>query len=53
MGVGLSISRSIIEHHHGQLWAEPNAGRGATFTFSIPRTSSFRRADDPPLEDDR
>ena len=33
---GLSVSRSIIERHHGRLWAEPNDGPGATFSFSIP-----------------
>lgn len=37
MGIGLSVSRSIIEGHHGHLWAEPNGGPGATFSFSIPR----------------
>jgi PAS domain S-box-containing protein len=37
MGIGLSVSRSIIESHHGRLWAAPNDGPGATFAFSIPR----------------
>ena len=36
MGIGLSVSKSIIESHHGQLWAMRNDGRGATFCFSIP-----------------
>jgi thioredoxin reductase (NADPH) len=36
MGIGLSVSRSIIESHHGRLWASKNDGPGATFTFSIP-----------------
>jgi len=38
MGIGLSVSRSIIERHHGRLWGTPNDGPGATFAFSIPRT---------------
>ena len=37
MGIGLSVSRSIIESHRGRLWAVPNDGPGATFSFSIPR----------------
>jgi PAS domain S-box-containing protein len=38
MGIGLFVSRSIIERHHGRLWGEPNdSGPGATFSFSIPR----------------
>jgi PAS domain S-box-containing protein len=36
MGIGLSVSRSIIESHHGRIWAEPNDGPGATFAFAIP-----------------
>jgi len=36
MGVGLSISRSIIESHRGRLWAASNDGPGAEFFFSIP-----------------
>src|SRR3989442_343940 len=36
MGIGLSVSRSIIESHYGRIWAEPNDGPGATFAFAIP-----------------
>jgi signal transduction histidine kinase len=36
MGIGLSVSRSIIERHRGRLWATPNEGPGVTFSFSIP-----------------
>jgi signal transduction histidine kinase len=36
MGIGLSVSRSIIESHNGRLWATPNDGPGVTFSFSIP-----------------
>ncbi len=37
MGVGLYVSRSIIERHQGRLWATLNDGPGATFSFFIPR----------------
>jgi PAS domain S-box-containing protein len=36
MGIGLSVSRSIIQSHHGRLWADANDGPGATFSFCIP-----------------
>jgi PAS domain S-box-containing protein len=36
MGIGLSVSRSIIERHHGRMWGARNDGPGATFSFSIP-----------------
>lgn len=49
MGIGLSVSRSIVERHHGRLWAEPNDGPGATFSFSIPRGSETITAAAPAM----
>lgn len=39
MGIGLCVSRTIIESHQGQIWAASNGGTGATFSFSVPERS--------------
>ena len=42
MGIGLSISRTIIEAHGGRIWAENNADEGATFRFTLPQAGVAR-----------
>jgi two-component system sensor kinase FixL len=45
MGVGLSISRTIIEAHGGRIWAEPNDNGGVTFHFTLRRIDKTEAAD--------
>ena len=40
-GVGLSVSRAIVDAHHGRIWAEPNSEGGASFFFTLPRRRSI------------
>jgi signal transduction histidine kinase len=44
MGMGLTISRSIVESHGGRIWATPNSPCGAVFQFTLPTDSRLIRS---------
>lgn len=46
LGVGLSLSRSIIEAHYGKIWAEPNESGGTVFRFTLPLADDVERPAD-------
>jgi signal transduction histidine kinase len=52
MGIGLSVSRSIIEHHGGRIWASPNDGPGASFSFILPASETPATAPPPSVNSD-
>jgi signal transduction histidine kinase len=51
LGLGLSICRSIIETHHGQIWATANVPRGATFEFTLPASPDLAETAFVPQKD--
>ena len=51
VGIGLSISRSVIQSHDGRLWATPNEGPGATFAFWLP--DEFHSTSESPAPEGR
>jgi signal transduction histidine kinase len=46
-GMGLAISRTIVESHDGKIWAEANPGRGATFHFTLPAANQAANTQAP------
>jgi signal transduction histidine kinase len=48
LGIGLALSKIIVDLHHGKIWAESKQGEGSTFSFTIPVVdSAIEQADKP------
>ncbi len=52
-GLGLAISRHIVEHYGGSIWAESRAGRGSTFSFTLPLLRCEHPPHAPDVDTDR
>jgi len=48
LGLGLALSKTLVELHKGQIWVESKRGEGSTFTFSLPLDGASQREEDTP-----
>jgi signal transduction histidine kinase len=45
-GLGLYLAKAIVEAHGGRIWVESNPGKGAAFSFAVPRTTLYQQTSD-------